>query len=108
SSKVKLIKLFGICNLCIARRSIRGSMESKALEISCCKTNSGLLCSLASCKIDSNRFKGISQEQPGSPAKLSPKSTENCTKKAERRLYIMRVINFRAESRRVIGLVFFK
>src|SRR5271169_6791908 len=92
----------------IARRSILRSIESKALEISCCKTNNGLLEARESDKILSRRNIGGSQEPPGKPAKLPPVSTLCSVRGEARRLYIILVMSFRTVSNKVIGRVFFK
>ena len=107
-SAVRLMNLFGILSRAMATLSILVSIESKALEMSCWKINSGLLRVRASWRMASNADIGGSQEPPGRPAKLPPLRTLNLTNKEERRLYMILVRSFLAVSKRVIGRVFFR
>src|SRR5436853_4520883 len=69
-SRVRSTNRVGILRCNIASLSMLVSIESKALEMSCWKINSGLLKDLASCKMASKAQIGGSQEPPGRPAKL--------------------------------------
>ena len=98
----------GILRRNIASLSMLVSIESKALEMSCWKINSGLLRDLASCNMASKAQIGGSQEPPGRPAKLPPLRTLNLTKMADRWRYINLVSSFLAVSNNVMGLVFLR